>query len=806
MRLLLLASFLSGAAALIYELLWMRELTLIAGSTQAAITSVLSVYFLGLALGNYLAGRVASRLARPMLVYLCMELLIGLSAVFFYVLLGAMTQFYTALYQSLPAGSPLIHALRIGSAAALLLFPTTCMGATIPLLVQFGTMDLPGASRWSARVYGLNTLGAMVGTFAAGFLLVEHFGVSGPLQATAMLNAACALCVIPWIRSTRDTRAQAADESAAGLQLSRLGVTLLLAFGLLGFANIAAEVLWTRFFALIFHNDTYVFSTILLIYLFGVGAGSIVGGRLLGRIRRPVFTLGVLQLTSAAWTVLMIYLVPDTVRLFPTSSTDYFSYMTKYLLCLAIGILVPTLCMGASFPLLVRAVTSHRLQVGSVVGRALSWNTIGGVFGAAFAGFLLLDRFGLQPGLLAIAALTAAVGLALTAATGEGRRRLWKPILALVVPAGALLVIQPPRLPYSLIELHFRPKSGMRIVDTSPSVHGTVTVTEESTGERRIWINNIWVAREGAHLAFGYVPWLLHPGPVETGLGICCGTGRTFGSLLNAGIPRLDLVEINRAVIDLSRKWFARSNHGVLTNPNVRVILDDGRNFVRYADAKYDLITLEPLQTSQKGVVYFYTKEFYCQARQRMNEGAVLCQWVPLYVPSPHEVKSICSTFIEVFPNSILWSNGEDAILLGYNTSGPRIDFDEPEVYSRIAVPAINKDLEQEFIANKYDVFVFTMMDGQALAAFAADGDVYTDDWPALEFTAPRTHGTVAENYEAIRPYLAPLDRIYDLPDPHIAALLTEYRDLVLDAHTASRPGQELRRRIQDVQRRLYGS
>ncbi len=139
----------------------------------------------------------------------------------------------------------------------------------------------------------------------------------------------------------------------------------------------------------------------------------------------------------------------------------------------------------------------------------------------------------------------------------------------------------------------------MRILETRPSVHGVVAVTEESTGERRVWINSGWVARERGHTSLGYIPWILHGGEVNSALGICFGTGRTFGAMLNAGVGQMDLVDINRSVIGLSRKWLSRSNFGIIGNPRANIVVDDGRNFVRYGQSEYDLITLEPLQRSR---------------------------------------------------------------------------------------------------------------------------------------------------------------------------------------------------------------
>ncbi len=805
---LLIAAFLSDVAALNYELLWMRELTLLLGSTQAAISIVLAVYFLGLALGNEIAGRAATRLNRPMAAYVTAELVIAVWALIFHPLLDFVGDLYAQSYQSLSAGSSLNHLLRAAGAAAILLIPTTCMGVTLPLLAQFGTRNADDASKWSGRLYGANTLGAMLGTALTGFFLIEHLGVSVSLRATCLANVACAACVLPWFkRPSLGVEQPSTPRNAT--PISSADRRLLLAFGVLGFCNIAAEVLWTRFYALIFLNDTYIFSTILITYLLGVGAGSLIGGASLRRVKHPVYTLGVLQIVSGAWTVAMIYIVPAMLPRLDLHATQFDAVLKNYFLCVSAGTLVPTLCMGASFPILVRTVVSHRNQTGAIVGRALSWNTIGGVAGAAVAGYIFLDRLGLQAGILIVAAATAAVGFALAESHAKGRRRLWQPVIVLLLPAVTALLVRPPRLPDSLIEYQFPQRGGFRILESRPSVHGTVAITEESSGERRVWINSIWVAREHSHMVMGYIPWLMHAGPIDDCLGICCGTARTFGALLNVGVQNLDLVEINPAVIDLSRQWFARSNHGVLSDPQARIITDDGRNFVRYTDRSYDLITLEPLQMFQKGVVYFYTQDFYREAKMRLNPNGVLCQWLPIYLMNEYECKSMIRTFVEVFPTAILWGQAGDMLLIGFNTSGPAIDFDEDEIQLRLRTPALRTDLSRQFVTDKYDAYVFTLADGAGLAAISQGGGIYTDDHPELEFTAARgrqQQESARLNRQMIRRNLVPLSRLFDFPSPEVLEEVTHLRALFLDlASTARGPAWDaITRRIAATRKRLY--
>ena len=500
----------------------------------------------------------------------------------------------------------------------------------------------------------------------------------------------------------------------------------------------------------------------------------------------------------------MIYVVPVVASRLGYEMEDFWVLLRSYFGAVAVGTLPQTLCMGATFALLVRASMAHAQQAGGIVGRALACNTMGGVLGASVAGFVLLDRWGLQAGVLVVAISTAMVGLVLCGWTRSGRRRMWIPAAGVGLPVAAAMVWSPPKLPDSLIRMQFQPELGTRILETRPNVHGTVSVTEETTGERRVWINNIWVARERAHTTLGYIPWLLHPGEVRSALGICVGTGRTFGALLNCGVEELDLVDINASVIALSRYWLGRSNFGVLDNPRARVVVDDGRNFVRYGERKYDLITLEPLQMYQKGVVYFYTEEFYREARARMEKGGVLCQWMPVYLVGSHEFKSMVKTFASVFENSMLWGRGPEMMLLGYNAPGTHLEYDAEEIHRRLADSTILAALDPEWIYAKFDLFVFAYLDGAAMRAMGADGEVYTDERPRLEFTAPRVRYTEGANLELISSHLVPITRWVDLPNERVVDYLERMRAAQFDIFRGRRPAKETLQELKGLHESLY--
>jgi len=810
---LLVASFFSGVAALNYELLWVREFALIAGSTQAAISVVLAVYFLGLSIGNILAGAFARRISRPMLAYIGLEAVIGVWALAFFAIMGVVASFYSSYYTSLAAGSDWLHGLRAGTAAAILLIPTTCMGATLPLLVQFGAYESASVSRWSAWLYGLNTLGAMTGVGLTGFVLVEHVGVAQSLLGTSILNLACILCVLPW--ANRRVAAGGASDTVASPDVAVVpednarrvvgGGVLVLTFGALGVFNIAAEVLWTRFYALIYLNDTYMFSTVLLLYLFGVSVGSLLGGWADRVSNSPMRLMGLLQIVSATWTVVMIYLVPGLVLQAQLLVSDSLLVMVlQYIVAVGAGVLVPTLCMGATFPLLVKLVARRPEYSGAWVGRALASNTIGGVFGAFIGGYLLLEYTGLERGLYIVATGTALIGIVYYIWSDGVGGMLRSNVKWAIIGSVVVVMLSPPALERGLLGMHLGDVDEPEILSLEPSVHGMTAVTEDKKGERLLWVNSTWIGGSGTGWVSGYAPWLFHQRPIDKALGLCMGSAGSFGALFHAADCPLDLVEINTAVVDASRTWFDKLNNGVLSDERTNVFIDDARHYVRYSDKQYDLITIEPMQPFQRGAAYFYTREFYREVKARMNENAIICHYVPIALGiDVAEFKSIVATFVEEFPNAILWGPGPYTVVIAYQGDFTTRDLDVDKVFERMRTERLQAAFEFIRLMGPKDALAFALLDGDGLREFSSGASIYLDDKPALEFTAARREGTLGKNFEAIQSHLTPINDMFAVRDRGLLRDLEQLRSLHLELSIQGDEDPSLVRRIVALSKRL---
>src|SRR5262245_12536110 len=185
----LILFFVSGACALIYEVVWTRLLTVVIGNTIFSVTAVLTVMMAGLALGSRIAGRIIDRKSIPMIrTYAAIEGAIGLYNLALPWILRAADPLFASVYSNAYQSPRILAAARLGISCFLLILPATLMGATLPLLIRYYTKKVVSAGVHAGRVYSFNALGAAIGTAVAGFAVVPFIGVTPGLRATAAVN------------------------------------------------------------------------------------------------------------------------------------------------------------------------------------------------------------------------------------------------------------------------------------------------------------------------------------------------------------------------------------------------------------------------------------------------------------------------------------------------------------------------------------------------------------------------------------------------------------------------------------------
>ncbi len=743
--LVLLCIALSGAAGLIFELVWIKKAALVTGAATPALSTVLAVFFGGLALGAWLLGRWSPRLVRPLRVYAWLELSLAALGLLATLAFGPLDALYGGIYRELVGQAWALGLVRTLLIAVVLLPPTILMGGTLPLLArQFAVMPgrLAGTVAW---LYALNTLGAAAGCALAGFVLMPQLG----LWATALVAAACNLAAglgilalrLPGPQDVATTGAAPAATAApvataattatveAGARAPRggpedapprAGRASLVAglFALVGLTALAGEVLWSRFLTLLVHDTVHTWTITLTVVLVGIVIGSWLAGRLADRARDPALLLGVFMGLAAISAVLM-----------PLLPVSFWEALRGQAWAYLITLLPPAVFAGACLPTAMRLVARTPQLVGLDLGRLTALNTAGGIVGSLLAGFVLLPGLGLHRSLLITGGLALGGALAALLALPRAGSRRPRLIAAAVLVLGWLAVplLSDVRLPAD----YLAPRDQLvawqegRAANLAAVRRGDHLVLQ---------IDRLWQGRDARNhqIVAAHVPALLHPDPRRVCV-VGAGVGQTASRFLMHEVEQLDVVDIEPALFPFIARHFGAD---WLEDPRVRTIAEDGRHHVVHGPGGWDLVSIEIGQTFRPGAETFYTREFYAALRERLAPGGVVSQFVPLPFLDEPSLRSILATFREVFPRSLLWYNTAELLLIGGGW-----ELDPVRLARAQAEPHLRDDLAYsqwggaEFHLDRLGPLLGGFLGGpDAVAELAAGGDPLRDDHPRLSY------------------------------------------------------------------------
>jgi len=729
--------FLSGTAGLVYEILWMRYFQLLFGNTAKAAATVLTVFFLGMAVGSALGGRWAHRAKNPLRVYGWVELGIALAA--------APVPLLPSLYDRLLPASFFFDAsftldlLRFFLAVAMTLPAGILLGATFPIMGTALIKAPDELGRSASLLYGLNTLGAVCGVALTGFFLPPVIGVSLTYALAVAVNLLLGGWVLGWLGrgDPLSPSSQPAENRAARNQavpaVPSDRVLLTLAFGS-GMVLIALEVLWTRMFALIFQNSVYSFSAIVLTVLAGLSAGALFVSCIAPRVTRPMMFLGT-TLSLAALSILSIPFL-----FLKTTGITYFaygvgwpSYLYQVIFLIAIIILLPSLLAGMTLPLLWQLFHRREREVGVSLGTVNFWNIIGGIVGAAGAGFLLIPAFGLWTSVVIMAMMLLALSqIALWSASSTWR---WQSIAVSLFVLAALVVSNPSRYPVQYLN------DGEKLLYLDEGEDAVVSVVEDGAGVRWLKSNNTY--RLGAtteirsEKRLGHLPLLLHSDPKSVAF-VGVGTGISMSAALNHSLDTLVGVEILPGVLD-AMPYFSEQNGNLLNDPRVKVAVGDGRVYLRTTDQRFDVIISDLFVPWHAGTGSLYTVEHFRAGRERLNRGGLFVQWLPLYQMSERELGSIAATFAAVFPHVSIWRGdfSTSAPIIGLAGSVEPLTLDEGALGARLARLAERIKPQDTILRTVSDFTLLYAGDLASVRAWLERFPLNTDDSPVVEFMAP---------------------------------------------------------------------
>lgn len=770
--------FLSGCTSLVYEVVWTRQLILVLGGTTYAITTVVVAFMSGLALGSHIAGRLSDALKRPGRAYGMLEIAVGLYGLIVPLLLGAAQPLYQVMYPHVADTPWILTGARFLVSSVVLLIPATCMGATLPILVHYTTRDGDAFGRSVGRLYGINTLGAVLGTMLAGFWLIPALGLTHTTHVAAFTNLAIGLVAILLLGSTGTRLAEAgegtkrpvvpspkADRSAASVPMaSNVRWAVMIAFALSGFSAMVYQIAWTRALIMSIGSSTYAFTCILAGFILGLGVGSLLTARRVDRWHNPVLVFGWLELALGLSAILMMPVhgrAPALAEWIVARCHENYGTLlwTQFMLVIAVT-LVPTFLMGAIFPLVTKIIAAKEGETGAAVGRAYVINTLGTIVGSLLAGFLLIrsDVLGVQNSIVFAALLNGMAGAwLLIVSRPAGVHIAWRfapPLaMALVIPLAAVasgrwnreLLTSAPYLGRGKSRGN-RPDAEHKreFVYFGEGVDTTVSVlrTSNETTHYSLAVNGKVDASTGdtdmpTQLLSGHLPALLcQDGKKACVIGLA--SGMTLSAVNRYGsFEQLDCIEISEEVIKAAA-FFAPYAYGVLTeDERLNMIRADARNHLLLTHEIYDLIVSEPSNPWISGVSSLFTKEYFSLAKEHLSDRGVLCIWLQAYAMSLNDFRMIAHTLCDVMGFVSIWkaTTGDILFIAGHRPFEIPLD----DVSRRFSAPAVRKDLYRIGIVNVAMVLGRFISSGEPVRQWASTAPIHTDDNALLEFSAPRS-------------------------------------------------------------------
>jgi spermidine synthase len=761
-RQIALLLFGSGMSALIYQVAWLREFRLVFGASTAASAAVLAIFIGGLGLGGLLLGPRADRHPSPLAFYARLETAVALAAATTPLLLWITRQTYVAVGGTATLGIALGTVVRLVLATLVLAVPTVLMGGTLPAAARAAESPEDAPRRGVALLYGVNTLGAVTGSFLATFFMLEAFGTRRTLWLACLVN----LLVATAARSlAHRLAAQApaepeAEAEAAALRPAPLRFVLAAA-ALVGFAFFLMELVWYRMLGPLLGGSVFTFGLILSVALLGIGLGGAFYA-LLGRERGA-------SLAGFAWTCLleaatMLYpfALGDRVALLalflrPLGALGFWGHVLGWTGVTAAVALPASIVAGYQFPMLIALLGRGRRDVGREIGLTYAWNTVGAIVGSLAGGFGLLPALTAPGCWRGVGLLLTGLGVAALVVSLRGsaeRARAIGPAL-LAVAVVALLATPGP----SAVWRHSGIGAGRATLSlmAPPNLirdwlhHERRAVRWEADGvessvaldTRALGLTFIVNGKVDGHATLdaptqvmsGLLGTILHPHPRHA-LVIGLGTGSTAGWLgVVPGIERVDVVELEAAILEVARAC-APVNQNVLANPKVEITIGDGREVLLTTKRRYDLIFSEPSNPYRAGIASLFTREYYEAAAARLEENGLFIQWMQAYEVDAPTVRRILATVRSVFPAVETWRTDQRNVLL-LATRRP-ITYPVDALRQRIAAEPYRQALLRAWHASDLEGFLAHFVARTSLvdAVAAQEGPeaVNTDDWNRVEF------------------------------------------------------------------------
>ncbi len=761
----------------------------IIGSAPFAVSIILTVFMGGLGLGSYIAGRYVDRIKDPLKLvrlYAILEIAIAVYGIVFPLLLILFKPVYAWVYNILFEYFIAYTLFTFAGCFILFIIPVIFMGATLPILSRFFITNISNVSTNVGRLYGFNTIGAASGSFLCGFWLIEKLGVIGALSSAIALNLVIGLICLLVYKNTsrrRDVPGFVKESSVLTREVESLGfnrrrsqpvdIIVLMVFAVSGFCSMGYEVIWTKLLGLIVGPTTYSFTIVLVTFVTGLALGSLFFGRI-GDSTKNVRSLLIITQIGAALSALLFSQVMGNSQLFFAKLIYHFKDSFALLTFLKFVVLflfmfLPTFCLGASFPLVGKIYTRSLSNTGRSIGTAYSINSLGSVLGAFCAGFVLIPFVGKENGVSVLVGMQLFSVLILLFFLALKERPRNSRHLLIIAPAvlGLLLIFLFPHWDRELLSkgryhryerdeisnvgwlktlfmgnsLFPEDKAG-ELVYFGDGIGGFTTVFKHKIdifGNENLVLYNSGKPDASSRLdmdtqtLLAHFPMIFHENPKNV-LVVGLASGITAGEILHYPIEKLDVVDINKQVVQASN-LFIPWNNNVLDDSRTELIIQDGRAHLELTVRKYDVISSEPSNPWMAGLASLFTKEFFSLVKDRLNNDGIFVQMFHAYQMDWDTFAMLGRTFSEVFPNSLLVgtnpiSLGPDFLFVGFNGSHGLRD--------TVAIKNLSYAARSKNVSILDHRIFYNLVVNENLDTLFENGPVNTDYMPLLEFSAPR--------------------------------------------------------------------
>ncbi len=753
---------LSGFCGLIYESIWSHYLKLFLGHAAYAQTLVLAIFMGGMALGSALCSWRSGQWSRLLLLYALIEGIIGLLALGFHEFFDAFV--FTSYESVLPAlGQPWLVIVYKWLTAALMILPQSILlGMTFPLM-SAGLLrwhgQRPGAT--IAMLYFSNSIGAVAGVLASGFILLPAVGLPGTIKIAGGMNLAVAALV--WYLLREQTGAPPlqspgdGDTRFAGQRWFRFFLGVAFATGS---ASFIYEIVWIRMLSLVLGASTHAFELMLSAFILGLALGGLWIRRHIDRATDLARLLAWMQWCMALLALLTLPLYDSTFDLMawivghtPKTDAGYLGFNLSAH-AIAMGIMLPaTFCAGTTLPLL----TGLLLRQGHAeksIGGIYAANTLGAIAGVFFATHWAMPTLGLKGLLLCGAAIDLALAVAIAGWVGDSARRRLPTALAasgllVLIGVGLLASIDPFKAASGVyrhgrllsaqqarIDFHRDGKTAsIDLISHPESGHVTISTNGKPDATINMYGSGPASPDEATMILAGVIPLALRPEAASAGV-IGMGSGLSTQTLLQAGLDTVDTVEIEPAMIAAAQGFRPRVELAY-SSPASHLYIDDAKTFFSTYNKRYDIIVSEPSNPWVSGTASLFTREFYRLIRGHLRDGGLLVQWLQLYEIDMRLVASVAKALAAEFGDYRLYATDDEDIVFVISNRPLAADLN----LARLAGAGSVDDLRKIGVRHAQDLALHEIGDRKALQPLFASYDLpaNSDYYPVLDLNAART-------------------------------------------------------------------